>query len=54
MLQADTNMDGFVSGTDIKDDLLATSLPQTTLARLWALVDIKKTGMLNLEQFALM
>uniref|UniRef100_F1KWZ5 Epidermal growth factor receptor substrate n=1 Tax=Ascaris suum TaxID=6253 RepID=F1KWZ5_ASCSU len=51
--KADTNMDGFVSGTDIKDDLLATSLPQTTLARLWALVDIKKTGMLNLEQFAL-
>uniref|UniRef100_A0A914RHI0 Uncharacterized protein n=1 Tax=Parascaris equorum TaxID=6256 RepID=A0A914RHI0_PAREQ len=50
---ADTNMDGFVSGNDIKDDLLATALPQATLARLWALVDIRKSGMLNLEQFAL-
>ncbi|VDM38124.1 unnamed protein product [Toxocara canis] len=51
--KADTNMDGLVSGADVKEDLIASSLPQTTLARLWGLVDINKSGMLNLEQFAL-
>lgn len=51
--KADSNCDGLVSGADIRDDLLKTGLPQTTLARLWALADIKKTGMLNLEQYSL-
>ncbi|VDD93018.1 unnamed protein product [Enterobius vermicularis] len=51
--KADTNNDDLVSGTDIREELLKSGLSQSTLARLWALVDIKKTGTLNLEQFAL-
>uniref|UniRef100_A0A0R3RPU0 Epidermal growth factor receptor substrate 15-like 1 n=1 Tax=Elaeophora elaphi TaxID=1147741 RepID=A0A0R3RPU0_9BILA len=51
--QADADQDGFVSGTDVRDVLLATGIQQNTLALLWSLVDLKKNGMLNLEQFAL-
>ncbi|KAM3719026.1 Epidermal growth factor receptor substrate 15-like [Dirofilaria immitis] len=51
--EADTDQDGFVSGTDVRDILLATGIQQNTLALLWSLVDLKKNGMLNLEQFAL-
>uniref|UniRef100_A0A158R4P9 Epidermal growth factor receptor substrate 15-like 1 n=1 Tax=Syphacia muris TaxID=451379 RepID=A0A158R4P9_9BILA len=50
---ADVNGDGLVSGADIRDELLKSGLPQATLARLWALADVKKTGVLNLEQFSL-
>lgn len=53
-LQADTDQDGFVSGADVRDIFLATGIQQNTLALLWSLVDLKKNGMLNLEQFALM
>ncbi|VDK84361.1 unnamed protein product [Onchocerca ochengi] len=51
--QADTDQDGFVSGADVRDIFLATGIQQNTLALLWSLVDLKKNGMLNLEQFAL-
>ncbi|VDP15265.1 unnamed protein product [Onchocerca flexuosa] len=51
--QADTDQDGFVSGADVRDIFLATGIQQNTLALLWSLVDMKKNGMLNLEQFAL-
>ncbi|KAL3994770.1 Cytoskeletal-regulatory complex EF hand family protein [Acanthocheilonema viteae] len=51
--QADSDQDGFVSGADVRDILLATGIQQNTLALLWSLVDLKKNGMLNLEQFAL-
>uniref|UniRef100_A0AAF5RVY0 EF hand family protein n=2 Tax=Wuchereria bancrofti TaxID=6293 RepID=A0AAF5RVY0_WUCBA len=51
--QADTDQDGFVSGADVRDILLATGIQQNTLALLWSLVDLKKNGMLNLEQFSL-
>uniref|UniRef100_A0A915PSJ8 Epidermal growth factor receptor substrate 15 n=1 Tax=Setaria digitata TaxID=48799 RepID=A0A915PSJ8_9BILA len=51
--QADIDKDGFVSGADVRDILLATGIQQNTLALVWSLVDLKKNGMLNLEQFAL-
>ncbi|EFO26685.2 EF hand family protein, partial [Loa loa] len=51
--QADSDQDGFVSGADVRDILLATGIEQNTLALLWSLVDLKKNGMLNLEQFSL-
>ncbi|VDN02061.1 unnamed protein product [Thelazia callipaeda] len=51
--QADSNQDGYVSGADVREILIATGMPQNTLALLWSLVDLKKTGILNLEQFAL-
>lgn len=49
----DTDSDGFVSGTDVKHVLLGSGLPQATLAHIWALTDINRTGKLNQEQFAL-
>ncbi|VDK71733.1 unnamed protein product [Litomosoides sigmodontis] len=51
--QADSDHDGFVSGSDVRDILLATGIQQNALALLWSLVDLKKNGMLNLEQFSL-
>ncbi|XP_057322439.1 epidermal growth factor receptor substrate 15-like 1 isoform X2 [Microplitis mediator] len=52
-LQADMDMDGFVSGTEIKDVFLQSGLPQTILAHIWALCDLGQSGKLNKEQFAL-
>jgi epidermal growth factor receptor substrate 15 len=51
--QLDTNNDGLVSGLEIRDVFLRTGLQQEILAQIWNLSDIKKTGMLNSEQFAL-
>ncbi|XP_074094552.1 epidermal growth factor receptor pathway substrate 15 isoform X2 [Cotesia typhae] len=52
-LQADMDMDGFVSGTEIKDVFLQSGLPQSILAHIWALCDLGQSGKLNKEQFAL-
>ncbi|KAK0173240.1 hypothetical protein PV328_006470 [Microctonus aethiopoides] len=52
-LQADMDMDGFVSGSEIKDIFLQSGLPQTVLAHIWALCDLGQSGKLNKEQFAL-
>lgn len=43
----------FVNGADAKQLLMGCGLPQPVLAQIWALVDIGRTGRLNLEQFAL-
>ncbi|MFH4982520.1 hypothetical protein AB6A40_009229 [Gnathostoma spinigerum] len=51
--KADTNKDGLVSGIDVREYLIASTVPQTVLAQLWSLVDFRKNGMLNIEQFAL-
>ncbi|CAI5441492.1 unnamed protein product [Caenorhabditis angaria] len=51
--QCDTNSDGLVDGQDIRAPLLSTGLNAPILAQIWALVDIKKCGQLNLEQFSL-
>lgn len=34
-LQADLDMDGFVSGLEIKDVFLQSGLPQAVLAHIW-------------------
>ncbi|XP_043288802.1 epidermal growth factor receptor substrate 15-like 1 isoform X3 [Venturia canescens] len=52
-LQADMDMDGFVSGSEIKDVFLQSRLPQSVLANIWSLCDICQSGKLNKEQFAL-
>ncbi|XP_076386139.1 epidermal growth factor receptor pathway substrate 15 isoform X3 [Megachile rotundata] len=52
-LQADLDMDGYVSGIEIKDVFLQSGLPQTVLADIWSLCDTMQTGKLNKEQFAL-
>ncbi|PAV90115.1 hypothetical protein WR25_05733 [Diploscapter pachys] len=50
----DSDSDGLVSGQDVRATLLATGLPAQDLAHVWSLVDIKQSGMLNQEQFALL
>ncbi|KAK9310280.1 hypothetical protein QLX08_000294 [Tetragonisca angustula] len=52
-LQADLDMDGYVSGIEIKDVFLQSGLPQTVLASIWSLCDTCQSGKLNKEQFAL-
>ncbi|XP_033224210.1 epidermal growth factor receptor substrate 15-like 1 isoform X2 [Belonocnema kinseyi] len=52
-LQADMDMDGFVSGAEIKDVFLQSGLPPQNLAHIWSLCDICQSGKLNKEQFAL-
>lgn len=52
-LDADRDRDGLVSGADVKQIFLQTGLAQMYLAHIWNLCDIKSTGSLNLEQFAL-
>ncbi|XP_034184651.1 epidermal growth factor receptor pathway substrate 15 isoform X3 [Osmia lignaria lignaria] len=52
-LQADLDMDGYVSGIEIKDVFLQSGLRQTVLADIWGLCDTCQTGKLNKEQFAL-
>ncbi|KAG8176473.1 hypothetical protein JTE90_026076 [Oedothorax gibbosus] len=49
----DTDIDGFVTGADIKDTFLKSGLSQPVLAHIWNLCDIKQNGKLNSEQFAL-
>ncbi|KAL1501933.1 hypothetical protein ABEB36_007160 [Hypothenemus hampei] len=52
-IKSDVDKDGFVSGGEIKDVFLRSGVPQQILAHIWALCDIKQTGKLNNEQFAL-
>jgi epidermal growth factor receptor substrate 15 len=51
--QTDVDKDGYVSGLEIKDFFLRSGVPQAVLAHIWALCDIKQSGKLNSEQFAL-
>ncbi|KAK9497930.1 hypothetical protein O3M35_003828 [Rhynocoris fuscipes] len=50
---ADLDKDGYVSGPEIKYIFLQSGLPQTVLATIWGLCDIKQSGKLNADQFAL-
>ncbi|XP_075589033.1 epidermal growth factor receptor substrate 15-like 1 isoform X2 [Dermatophagoides farinae] len=52
-IKLDKDNDGLVSGLDVKDTLLESGLPQPVLAHIWNLCDMKETGKLNAEQFAL-
>nr|XP_055023452.1 epidermal growth factor receptor substrate 15 isoform X1 [Misgurnus anguillicaudatus] len=49
----DSDMDGLVSGAEVRDIFLKTGLPSATLARIWELCDIGDIGKLTKDQFAL-
>ncbi|XP_013381272.1 epidermal growth factor receptor substrate 15-like 1 isoform X3 [Lingula anatina] len=50
---ADKDMDGFVLGGEVRDIFIQSGLSQQVLAHIWTLCDIKGTGKLNSDQFAL-
>ncbi|XP_069784576.1 epidermal growth factor receptor substrate 15-like 1 isoform X2 [Narcine bancroftii] len=52
-LKIDLDMDGYVSGLEVKDIFMQSALHQNILAHIWALADTKQMGKLNREQFAL-
>ncbi|KAG7267634.1 hypothetical protein CRUP_026988, partial [Coryphaenoides rupestris] len=52
-LKTDTDMDGLVTGTEVIEIFMLSSLPQTTLAQIWGLADTKQAGKLTREQFSL-
>ncbi|XP_061895286.1 epidermal growth factor receptor substrate 15 isoform X2 [Entelurus aequoreus] len=51
--KTDADMDGLVSGPEVRDIFLKTGLPSATLAHIWELCDIGDIGKLTREQFAL-
>ncbi|VDP00120.1 unnamed protein product [Soboliphyme baturini] len=51
--ELDKNHVGVVSGSDVKETFLQTGLPQSCLAQIWSLCDMKNSGTLDLDQFAL-
>uniref|UniRef100_A0A3B3S1A6 Epidermal growth factor receptor pathway substrate 15 n=1 Tax=Paramormyrops kingsleyae TaxID=1676925 RepID=A0A3B3S1A6_9TELE len=51
--KTDADMDGLVSGPEVRDIFLKTGLPSTTLARIWQLCDMNNMGKLTRDQFAL-
>ncbi|XP_053394961.1 epidermal growth factor receptor substrate 15-like 1 isoform X3 [Mercenaria mercenaria] len=51
--KADLDMDGFVSGQEIRDIFLQSGLQNNVLAHIWNLCDMKGIGKLNSDQFAL-
>ncbi|XP_047662833.1 epidermal growth factor receptor substrate 15-like 1 isoform X6 [Tachysurus fulvidraco] len=52
-LKTDADLDGFVSGHEVKDIFMQSGLPQNLLAHIWALSDTRQIGKLTREQFAL-
>ncbi|XP_067270218.1 epidermal growth factor receptor substrate 15 isoform X1 [Pseudorasbora parva] len=52
-IKTDSDMDGLVSGAEVRDIFLKTGLPSATLARIWELCDIGDVGKLTRDQFAL-
>ncbi|XP_014004638.1 epidermal growth factor receptor substrate 15-like 1 isoform X4 [Salmo salar] len=52
-LKTDLDLDGFVSGMEVKDIFMHSGLPQNLLAHIWALADTRQMGKLTREQFAL-
>uniref|UniRef100_A0A8B9CC48 Epidermal growth factor receptor substrate 15-like 1 n=1 Tax=Anser brachyrhynchus TaxID=132585 RepID=A0A8B9CC48_9AVES len=52
-VKTDTDMDGFVSGQEVKDIFMHSGLSQTLLAHIWALADTRQIGKLSKDQFAL-
>uniref|UniRef100_A0A183SLD5 Epidermal growth factor receptor substrate 15-like 1 n=1 Tax=Schistocephalus solidus TaxID=70667 RepID=A0A183SLD5_SCHSO len=48
----DQDVDGLVTGAEVREFFLRSRLPQLVLARIWDLVDLQGTGTLNQEQFA--
>ncbi|XP_030583209.1 epidermal growth factor receptor substrate 15-like 1 isoform X3 [Archocentrus centrarchus] len=52
-LKTDADMDGFVSGQEVKEIFMQSGLSQNLLAHIWALADTRQIGKLSREQFAL-
>ncbi|XP_046893276.1 epidermal growth factor receptor substrate 15-like 1 [Hypomesus transpacificus] len=52
-LKTDADLDGFVSGQEVKDIFMHSGLPHNLLAHIWALADTRQMGKLTREQFAL-
>ncbi|CAK6975018.1 epidermal growth factor receptor substrate 15-like 1 isoform X4 [Scomber scombrus] len=52
-LKTDADLDGFVSGQEVKDIFIQSGLSQNILAHIWALADTRQIGKLTREQFAL-
>ncbi|KAM3619712.1 uncharacterized protein V6R79_012436 [Siganus canaliculatus] len=52
-LKTDADLDGFVSGHEVKDIFMQSGLSQPVLAHIWALADTRQIGKLTREQFAL-
>ncbi|XP_054880111.1 epidermal growth factor receptor substrate 15-like 1 isoform X3 [Poeciliopsis prolifica] len=52
-LKMDADLDGFVSGQEVKDIFIQSGLSQNILAHIWSLADTRQIGKLNREQFAL-
>uniref|UniRef100_A0A8C6UIZ1 Epidermal growth factor receptor pathway substrate 15-like 1a n=1 Tax=Neogobius melanostomus TaxID=47308 RepID=A0A8C6UIZ1_9GOBI len=52
-LKTDADMDGFVSGLEVKDIFMQSGLSQNVLAHIWALADTRQIGKLSREQFSL-
>nr|XP_056723516.1 epidermal growth factor receptor substrate 15-like 1 [Euleptes europaea] len=52
-LKTDLDLDGFVSGLEVKDIFMHSGLSQKLLAHIWALADTRQMGKLNKDQFAL-
>uniref|UniRef100_A0A673CMK0 Epidermal growth factor receptor pathway substrate 15-like 1a n=1 Tax=Sphaeramia orbicularis TaxID=375764 RepID=A0A673CMK0_9TELE len=52
-LKTDADLDGFVSGHEVKDIFMQSGLSQNVLAHIWALADTRQIGKLTREQFAL-
>ncbi|XP_076847807.1 epidermal growth factor receptor substrate 15-like 1 isoform X2 [Brachyhypopomus gauderio] len=52
-LKTDADLDGFVSGHEVKDIFMQSGLPQNMLAHIWALADTRQIGKLSREQFGL-
>ncbi|XP_024921762.1 epidermal growth factor receptor substrate 15-like 1 isoform X9 [Cynoglossus semilaevis] len=52
-LKTDADMDGFVSGHEVKDIFMQSGLAQNVLAHIWALADTRQIGKLTREQFSL-
>ncbi|XP_029561750.1 epidermal growth factor receptor substrate 15-like 1 isoform X2 [Salmo trutta] len=52
-LKTDTDMDGLVTGGEVMEIFMLSSLSKTMLAQIWGLADTKQTGKLSREQFSL-
>ncbi|XP_068563904.1 epidermal growth factor receptor substrate 15-like 1 isoform X2 [Cebidichthys violaceus] len=52
-LKTDADLDGFVSGHEVKEIFMHSGLSQNLLAHIWALADTRQIGKLTREQFAL-
>ncbi|XP_030109052.1 epidermal growth factor receptor substrate 15 isoform X3 [Mus musculus] len=52
-LKTDKDMDGYVSGLEVRETFLKTGLPSALLAHIWSLCDTKGCGKLSKDQFAL-